>query len=166
MIPRIWSLPALIGLLGLIAGCTEPGASACANANRAVTLGNLAGNSMSGSYTQCVADLGAELQGLRLQSRSLQAEAARLNVHAATLDGERRASAQRLAALNTEQAAIMQRLSTARSGAQDARMREVLGTEQQLRQDIAAQGQGIDAAASRRLAERQVALNRLAQQAL
>lgn len=167
MMRRILVAPVAGVLICLVlAGCTDPGASACDNANRDITLGNLAGNSMSGSYAACVNDLKSELQGLRLQSRSLQAEAARLNAAAASMDGERRAAAQRLARLNAEQARLMQEISTARSDASSPRVRQVLAEEQRLRRDIQAQGQGADPDVAQRLSERQMALNRLARETL
>lgn len=156
-------------LLGL-AACVDPNASACTTANRDINLANLAGNSLSGAYDQCLSDLRSELAGLQLQSRLYESEAARLNAQAASLDGERRAAAQRLSEVNARQAALMREIGSedASGRSSDSQLQSLLSQEEALRRDIEQQNRtgGADEATANRLLERQQRLNGLAQQIL
>lgn len=159
----IRSVPAQTGLLlaalGLSA-CVDSSLDACGNANRDVNIVTLAGNTVARTYEQCIADLRTELQTLRLEAAALDAEAARLNAQAAALDGERRTAAQRLATLNAQQAALARQISQAQ--VEEASVPALVQQERQLRSDIAAQGEGVDAGEAEALRARQQELNRLA----
>ncbi|WP_341213448.1 hypothetical protein [uncultured Limimaricola sp.] len=162
--------PTALGLgtaaLALLAACTDPGANACANANRDITLVNLAGNSLSGSYANCVADLEGELAALRLESRRLSAEAARLEAQAARLDGERRSAAQRLSQITARQAELSQQIADTDAGRSG--LGDLVSRDAALRAEIdrAAANDGVDEATANRLLEQQLQLNTLARQIL
>ncbi|WP_342078203.1 hypothetical protein [Yoonia sp. SS1-5] len=147
-----------------LAACTDPNQDACGNANRSASLGNLAGNALSGSYGDCIDSLQQELQGLRLEGRQLEAEASRLNSLSASLSGERRAAAQRLASLNAEQANLVSQIAQAgQSGnASEAQVQSVINQERNLRSDIASAGDGVDPDTAALLERRQAELDQLA----
>lgn len=156
--------------LVLLGACTDPEATACANANRDVTLANLAGNTLSGSYERCLSDLRAELVGLQLEARGLDVEATRLDAQAASLGGERRAAAQRLARLHAEQAELMRRIGEEgrSTAADDARVNRIIREERRLRSEITGRrgSGGVDDVTADRILRRQQALNDLARQTL
>lgn len=157
------SVPAHAGLLLAAVGlsaCVDSSLDACGNANRDVNIATLAGNAVSRTYEQCIADLRTELQTLRLEAAALDAESARLNAQAAALDGERRSAAQRLAALNAQQANLARQIS--QTSVEQAAVPALVQQERQLRSDIAAQGDGVDTAEAEALRARQQELNRLA----
>lgn len=145
----------------LVAACTDPNLDACGNANRDVNLGNLVGNTVSGSFNQCIDDLQQELNSLRLEGRQLQIEEARLRGISTGLSGEERAAAERLANLNATQAALVARIAQSGSAAEDSSLNRVLVEERNLRSALAQEGNGIDAAAAEDLARRQRALDQL-----
>lgn len=155
----------LIGTLGAVVGltaCTDQNLDACGNANRDVNLANLAGNAISGSDTQCIANLQQELNTLRLEGRLLQAEESRLRQLSASLSGEERAAAERLARLNATQSELAARIASRGSNtSNDANVARVLSEERSLRTELERGGNGIDTQTAAALAQRQRQLDQL-----
>lgn len=72
----------------MLMACTDPSGDACATANRDPTFGNLLGNSLSGSYGSCIANMRGELAAIRLENSELRAKADRLRRESASLSAE------------------------------------------------------------------------------
>jgi chromosome segregation ATPase len=149
-------------LLALPISCTPPSPdTACAAANRPITLGSLYANSMSGTYDVCLDQLRTELASLRLASREMEARATELNRASAKASAESAAAARRLASITAAQAEI------ARSIAEQAdtkivnerELRRVLAEEERLRSQIDGLSEPGSAEADE-LANRQEALRR------
>lgn len=94
-------LSALAAPLVLIA-CTDPSGDPCTTANRDITLGNMLGSSLSGSYGDCLADMRGELAAIRLENSELRARADRLRRESASLSAEETRLLAREASLRRE----------------------------------------------------------------
>lgn len=162
---RLMSNPLMLcvgGAFALLAACTDQNLDSCGNANRSVSLGNLAGNVVSGSYSDCIDSLQQELDALRLEGRQLQAEEARLRALSATLSGEERAAATRLASLNATQARLVARISEAgRSSANENEVARAVAEERRLRDQIQRAQNGVDQGTADSIAQRQRNLDQL-----
>lgn len=155
------------GLAGIVvlSSCAAPGGDPCAQANRNVNLGTLIGNSVSGSYGACLTSMQGELSALRLEASSLRSQAGALNAQAAQLDGERQAAARRLAAINAEQAQLLDRIAAAGATAPEAQASSAVAEANAVNREIEVLNDsgGADSAAAAEIRARQERLNRLAQ---
>ncbi|MDB4111173.1 hypothetical protein N9571_01250 [Yoonia sp.] len=146
----------------LLSACTASNADSCSKANREISLGNLAGNVLSGAYEDCIDRLQQDLNALRLEGRQLQGEALRLDTLSASLSGEERSAATRLAELNATQAELVARIAQAsEAGASEAQIERLVSAESALRRQIGSSGDGVDPATAEAIAQRQRNLNQL-----
>lgn len=148
----------------VLAACAAPSGDPCASANSDVNLATLIGNSVSGSYEQCLSSMRAELQSLRLEAANLRQQASTLERQAALLDGEQRAATARLASLNTEQARLLDQIAAAESSATDAQIQSAVSEANTLNRQVESlnrSGTASDAEAAE-IRARQQRLNRLA----
>lgn len=149
----------------MVSACSEPGGDPCASANRDVNLGTLIGNSASGNYSQCLTSMRAELAALQLEASNLRQQASALSAQASQLDGERRAATQRLAAINAEQARLLDQIASSGTSASEAQAQNAVSEANAVNQQIEALN-STGTASTAQAAEiraRQERLNRLAQ---
>lgn len=146
----------------LLSACTDSNLDSCSNANREINLGTLAGNALSGAYEDCIDTLQQDLNALRLEGRQLQGESLRLNTMSASLSGEERSAATRLAVLNATQAELIARITqVSEAGASEAQIERLVSEESVLRRQIGSSGNGIAQATADAIAQRQRNLNQL-----
>lgn len=146
----------------LLSACTDSNLDSCGNANREINLGTLADNALSGSYEDCIDTLQQDLNALRLEGRQLQGEALRLNTLSASLSGEERSAATRLADLNATQAELIARITqVSEAGGSEAQIERLVSEERVLRSQIGSGANGVDQATTDAIAQRQRNLNQL-----
>lgn len=123
----------ILGAAG-IAGC-QPTKDPCAAANEDVTFGSLLSNSVSGSYSNCLAEKRQTLSRLRLEASLLDGEANRLRRLANEQSEERRVLTQRLAEATERQAALARQIATSESTlySANANVESILARERTLR---------------------------------
>lgn len=149
-------------LLAIPVGCAPPAPeTACAAANRPITLGSLYTNSLSRTYDACLDQLRTELAALRLSAREMEARVAQLNKESSVASAQRAAAERRLAAMTAEQAEIARSITgLAETRAVNEReLRRILDEESRLRGQITNLEEPTPAQA-REIADRQEALRR------
>ena len=159
----VLALAIALALVGA-ASSAERQRDPCTSASRDINIFSLLDNSASGTYDACLDDLRDKLTRLRLRTRLLQGEAARLRAEAGNLEGERAAAAQRLAAANARQAAAFARLEAARESrdVDRAKLRDVLSRAEELAQELDELNRAgrVDSARGQRLKQEQEELFR------
>lgn len=134
-----------------LAGCqttsSQIQADPCAAANARITLGNLARNSAGDAYGKCLNELRTELASARFRARELEIQATDLEAQSASLNGERKQAALRLAKVKKQQAALASRLAALKDAKQldEQKAKKLVAQEERLSGKISDNNQGIGA---------------------
>lgn len=120
-----------------VTGC-QPNQDSCAAANRDVNFGSLLSNSVSGSYSNCLAEKQQTLSRLRLEASLLEGEANRLRRLADEQTEEQRVLTQRLAEATERQASLARQIAASESTllSSNADVESILARERALRARI------------------------------
>jgi hypothetical protein len=134
-----------------LAGCqttsSQIQADPCAAANARITLGNLARNSAGDAYGKCLNELRTELASARFRARELEIQATDLEAQSASLNGERKQAALRLAKVKKQQAALASRLAALKDAKQidEQKAQKLIAQEERLSGKISGNNQGMSA---------------------